>query len=345
MGSHFKQFFTNGVWILEILIGIALLICANFSLKYFVKRVRRSSLTTNHHWKHTIEKIIYVPVKCILWAIGIVYVLNGMALRFGLLSELSYLRPLRNATIVVCLGWILLRWAKEFQKHIQLIDMGIVQILGRLANFAIVILTVLLVLEIFDVNVLPLIAFGGVGAAAIGFAAKDVLANFFGGLMLHVTRPFTTGDFILLPDRQIEGHVEMIGWYFTSIRDREKRPVYLPNAFFSTLLVINSSRMSHRHVLESISLRYEDVKRSSAIVEDIKRFLGAHTSVDHNLPIIVSVDAFQEYAVSIKIDFYCLTTRLEEFHALKQEILLAIYGIIDRHGAEIPYPTTIYFQK
>jgi MscS family membrane protein len=343
--SALREYLRDGVWILETLIGIGLLIGANFLLKYFIKKVRHRSMNDQPYWKQRFEKIVYVPAKCILWVIGIFYVLNGIALRFDLTSGFASLHSLRNALIVICIGWILLRWTKEVKKHIQLVDMGIVQILSRVTHFAIIVLTLLLVLEIFDVNVMPLIAFGGVGAAAIGFAAKDVLANFFGGLMLHVTRPFTMGDFIVLPDRNIEGHVETVGWYFTAIRDKEKRPVYLPNVFFSTLLVINASRMSHRHILESIGLRYEDIDRASVIIDAIKQFLAEHPLIDHNLPIIVSLDAFQDYAVSIKLDCYCLTTRTEEFYSLKQEVLLAIYAIITRHGAEIPYPTSIYFQK
>jgi len=55
------------------------------------------------------------------------------------------------------------------------------------------------------------LTFGGIGGIAIGFAAKDMLSNFFGGLMIYLDRPFKTGDWIRSPDREIEGVVEEIG--------------------------------------------------------------------------------------------------------------------------------------
>ena len=81
-------------------------------------------------------------------------------------------------------------------------------------------------------HIAPLLAFGSIGAASLGFAGKDVIANFCSGLMLHITRPFVIGDEIMLPEKNLEGNIEEIGWFKTSIRDKEKRAVYLPNNFF-----------------------------------------------------------------------------------------------------------------
>ena len=50
-----------------------------------------------------------------------------------------------------------------------------------------------------------LLAFGGIGGIAVGFAARDLLANFLGGLSVYLDRPFAVGDWIRSPDRQIEG--------------------------------------------------------------------------------------------------------------------------------------------
>lgn len=342
--SKFTPLLADRAWMLEIVVGIVFLVIASYLFKFFIKKVPRDQTDDSGHWKQKFEKIAYVPMKYIFWTVGIIYVLNGISLKFGLATGVIYLKSIRNAVIVVCLAWILMRWKKEFQKRFQLADEGMTLIAGRLISAAIIFLASLIILEIFDIDVMPLIAFGGVGAAAIGFAAKDVLANFFGGMMLHLTRPFVLGDYILLPDRKIEGQVEMIGWYFTAIRDKAKRPVYLPNVFFSTLCVINSSRMSHRHFLETIVLRFQDLERVEAIVQEIKQYLKGHAGVDVELPIIVSLDSFHDYGVNLKLDFYCLTTKLEEFSVLKQELLLGVYALVRRGGGEVTYPTSLSFQ-
>jgi len=69
------------------------------------------------------------------------------------------------------------------------------------------------------------LAFGGIGGIAVGFAARDLLANFFGGFMIYMDRPFDVGDWIRSPDQEIEGTVEKIGWRLTTIRTFDKRPL------------------------------------------------------------------------------------------------------------------------
>ena len=201
----------------------------------------------------------------------------------------------------------------------------------------------MVVLRIFGLDIVPLVAFGGIGAAAVGFAGKDVIANFFGGFMLHITRPFTVGDCIVIPDRQLEGTVEEIGWYLTSVRDKEKRPVYLPNALFSTLLVINSSRMSHRRIEEKIGIRYEDSSKIPLIVAEIRTALRVNPAIDTALPIIVFFNAFNTSSLDIYIDVYAFATQLEEYLAVKEKVLLKIQEIVAVHGAEMPFPSLMIY--
>ncbi len=252
------------------------------------------------------------------------------------------------AIVICCLAWVLIRWKAKAQELLILkgqqgnkaIDISMVHMAGRILTIAIIVLTALIVLQVLGINVVPLVAFGGIGAAALGFAAKDVIANFFGGLMLYTTKPFYVGDLIIVPDHNIEGQVEEIGWYLTSIRDKQKRPVYLPNAMFSTVQVINSSRMTHRRFDEKIGIRFEDFSKIKTLVGDIKKFLSAHSQIDTHYPVMVYFEDFGEYALSIYIEAYCLETELDAFMAIKQELLMRIYEIITQHGVEMPFPTS-----
>lgn len=338
---------SESVWMTEIVLGIFLIILANFALKRLLKYFQRFSFS--QHWKERIDHIFYLPLHVALWIFGVGYVLDILGGRFGFAALLKYLTPLRNAGIICCLGWLLIRWKTEAQHAIlakklqrgRSIDAGAAHVLGRLLSVVIVVITLLIVLQVIGLNVAPLIAFGGIGAAALGFAGKDVIANCFGGVMLSLTRPFTIGDLILLPDRNLEGHVEEIGWYLTSVRDKEKRPVYLPNSIFSTLLVINCSRMSHRKIEEKLGVRYGDFSKVKAITEEIRSALSSHPSIDTNLPVLVFFHSFHEYSLEIHIEAYCLETRYEEFLAVKQEILLKVHQIITSQGAEMPFPTSV----
>lgn len=334
------------IWLIKIGIAIALLVILNYAIRQLISRVRRRAPSETQHWKSSLDKITLLPLHFMLWILGVSYVIDVAVRQFGI--ELEYIIPLRNAGIICCLAWILIRWKAEVQlqfvrrgqEEYALFDASMVHMAGRILTVTILVLTAILVLQVLGVNVVPLVAFGGIGAAALGFAAKDVIANFFGGLMLYVTRPFFVGDLILLPERSVEGHVEEIGWYLTSIRDKDKRPVYLPNAIFSTMLVINSSRMSHRRIEEKLGLRYEDLSKIKVLVDEIQALLAKHPQIDTNFPLLVFFDTFGEYYLNIYIDVYCKETRQGPFLAIKQEILIAICGIIDKHGAQMPYPTT-----
>ena len=81
-----------------------------------------------------------------------------------------------------------------------------------------------------------LLAFGGVGGLIVGLAAKDLLSNFFGGMMIFFDRPFRVGEFIKSPDRNIEGIVEKIGWRLTVVRTFSKNvSKKLPESFHDWL--------------------------------------------------------------------------------------------------------------
>jgi MscS family membrane protein len=202
----------------------------------------------------------------------------------------------------------------------------------------IVTLAFLIIFQIWGLNILPLIAFGGIGAAAIGFAAKDVIANFFGGLMLYINRPFMVGDLIVLPNHRIEGHVEEMGWYLTCVRDKEKRPVYLPNAIFSNIHVINSSRMTHRRIEEKIHINHVNFSKLKSATDRIRSMIASHPDVDTHLPLLVVFHTFTPNHIELYIDFYTLQTRYEKYLTLKQDILTHLYEILLQESIEMTAP-------
>ena len=173
----------------------------------------------------------------------------------------------------------------------------------------------------------------------MGLAAKDMLANFFGGVTVFIDRPFSVGDWILLKDKNIEGVVENIGWRQTTIRKFDKRPVYVPNAIFTTASVENPSRMTNRRIYEVVGLRYQDLEQMEAITDEVRAMLIGHSEIDEKQTLMVHFDAFNSSSVDFFI--YCMTHTVnwQRYHKVKQDVLLKIGGIVRRHGAPIAYPT------
>ena len=207
--------------------------------------------------------------------------------------------------------------------------------------FALVFATaaVLIAMQSMGYSISGVLAFGGVGGIAVGFAAKDLLANFFGGFIIHLDRPFKVGDWVRSPDRNIEGTVEHIGWRLTTIRTFDKRPLYVPNAAFTTIAVENPSRMTNRRIYETIGIRYADVGQMATIVDDIKAMLQQHEDIDSDQTLIVNFLAFNASSLDIMVYTFTKTTQWVQFHEVKQDVLLKISDIIEGYGAEVAFPT------
>ncbi|SVD04927.1 uncharacterized protein METZ01_LOCUS357781, partial [marine metagenome] len=224
-------------------------------------------------------------------------------------------------------------------------DVTTANAVGKLLRISVIITAVLTILQTLGVSISGVLAFGGVGGIAVGFAAKDLLANFFGGLMIYLDRPFAVGDWIRSPDREIEGTVEHIGWRLTIIRTFDYRPLYVPNSVFATIALENPSRMLNRRIYETIGLRYDDVAKVQTIVDDVKQMLQEHPEIDTSKTLMVNFNAFGPSSLDFFIYTFTRTTNWIDYHGIKEQVLLKVYEIIDKHGGEIAFPTqTLYIE-
>lgn len=330
------------LWFLEMIIGIVVLVVLNFLFKRIVRQVRTQALSSPLSWKERVEHILYLPFQVLMWVLGATLVVEILGRRFDFSFFEGYIDAFRSTGFVFCVSWALLRWQSVVQKRWlnkqgreSQIDIGLAQVVGKVLAIVIVAVAGMVILGVWGLNIGPLIAFGGIGAAAIGFAAKDVLGNLFGGLMLQINRPFMLGDCILLPAQNLEGYVEEIGWNVTTVRDKEKRPVYLPNSTFSNVLLINAARMTHRRILTKVIVGYEHFERMGSLIDEMREGIASHTDIDSHLPLLVVFDAFGENGLEVLIDVYTLQTRYEEFLRVKHEVLMLIYRHMLKAGVKM----------
>lgn len=324
------------IWWVEALIGIGILLGVQVGIKK-VTNYLSSRANKELDWHIYLPRIILAPVSLLLWVVGATYVFDIIGQTIGFSAPLVYLAPLRKATVIAVFAWMLFRWKSAMQQvfaraKAQNVDAGTLEIVSRLSTIAIIILASLLILQAFGVNIAPLLAFGSIGAASLGFAGKDVIANFCSGLMLHIARPFVIGDEIMLPEKNLEGHIEEIGWFKTSIRDKEKRAVYLPNNFFSTMVLINVSRMTHRHIKQSLHIDYADSEKIAACSEKIQAYLQTVKGIDPAMPIYVRCRSFGSYAFELEIEAFSPYTKQKDFYPLEHRILLGIHREMEAFG-------------
>jgi MscS family membrane protein len=253
----------------------------------------------------------------------------------------------RNVGAVLAVAWFGWKFVQLITKSAvtrgsqgdEAFDLTTVYALSKLSRLLIFVVAAITVAHTMGFNVGALLALGGVGGIAVGLAAKDLLANFFGGLTIYMDRPFSVGDWIRSPDKSIEGTVEYISWRHTRIRAFNKNPIYVPNSVFTTIVVENPSRMSHRRLKETVGLRYDDFAQVKGIVADIKQLLENNPEIDTDQTLIVNFDAFSASSLDIMIYTFTRTRDWVKFHEIKQDVLLEVGAIIERHGAEIAFPT------
>ncbi len=333
-------------WIPRVFIIIAVTATLNVVAEYLLRNAARITKRTRTVWDDALVSCASRPMLMIIWLLG--FALAAKVLQTHIDEPfLDYVEPVRNIGVVACLAWFLLRFSGRVGEDIiaariergEEIDRTTVDALSKLARLIVVVAAVLITLQTMGVSIAGVLTLGGIGGIAVGFAAKDLLANFFGGLTIYLDRPFSVGEWIRSPDKALEGTVEYISWRHTRIRAFNKNPIYVPNALFTTIVVENPSRMTNRRIREVIGVRYDDLAKVAPIVADIKEMLKTHPDIDTTQTLIVNFNAFAASSLDILIYTFTRTVVWVTYHEVKQDVLLKIAAIIEAHGAQIAFPT------
>ena len=335
-------------WAIMVFLIVLVALLLDFLQRRLMTRFGKVVSKTTNLWDDAIFKAAKRPFTLLVWLIGVTLAMQLIPVREegGILNADLIIR-IRQIGILSAIAWFLYAFVSNVESNIianarrddRKIDQTTINALGRVVRIAIVITAVLVGLDTLGFNIAGLMAAGGIGGLAIGLASKDMLANFFGGVTVYIDRPFGIGDWILLKETGIEGVVEDIGWRQTTIRKFDKRPVYVPNAVFTTASVENPSRMTHRRIFETIGLRYKDIAQMETITDAVREMLVKHSEIDEQQTLMVQFNAFNQSSVDFFI--YCMTHTVnwQRYHEVKQDVLLQISGIVLANDSAIAYPT------
>ena len=335
----------ENIWMVEvfaILIGTAV---ARFVAKILLDRLAAKSEVTENIVDDSLVESARRPVVYAIWIIGISLAAEsvGGAAQAEIFSHVS---KLRDAGIISMLVWFSTRFTRLVEDKLSYsemtegsLDKTTMSMMGKLIRAAILITGFLLVMQAFGISVTGVLAMGGVGGLAIGFAARDLLANIFGTIMIFIDKPFRVGDWVRSPDREIEGTVEEINWRATIIRTFDKRPLYVPNSLFANMAVETPSRQTNRRIYETIGLRYDDIETLEPILIDVREMLDKHQAIDQNQMIMVNFLNFGPSSLDFFLYCFTKTTDWATYHEIKEDILFKIAAVIKKHNAEIAFPT------
>ena len=334
------------IWIAELFAIIFVVLLMGYLVNKLIDTLEVRAIKSTTVWDDALLEACRVPAIWLIWVVGINFAVSISAQRID--SPLEDLIEPANRLAFIVLGSLFvtgfIRRAERNLLHpdymAKPLDPTTVKAVAKLLRATVIITGVLVAMQLFGYSVSGLLAFGGIGGIAVGFAAKDLLANFFGGLMIYLDRPFSVGDWVRSPDKEIEGIVEDIGWRLTRIRTFDKRPLYIPNSAFANISVENPSRMTNRRIYETLGIRYSDIGSMKAIVDQVTAMLKAHKSIDNEQTMIVNFNHFGASTLDFFVYTFTKTTDWIEFHDIKQDVLLKIAQIIEHNNAEMAFPTS-----
>ncbi|WP_133129524.1 mechanosensitive ion channel family protein [Legionella yabuuchiae] len=299
-------------------------------------------------------KAIKTPLAFLIWLFGLAIAAEVVLAHNATLTFFQYLTEIKKLGVVLAVAWGAIRFTHNLEalyirhcvEHSKEVDKTLIHALTQLFTVTITITSVLVAMQIFGLPISGLLAFGGIGGAAIAFASRDLLANFFGSLVIYMDRPFKVGDWIRSPDKAIEGTVEFIGWRVTCIRTFDKRPLYVPNGLFLTISVENPSRMTNRRIKATIGVRYQDADKMDAITTQIKQMLREHPEIDHTQTSFVNLTEFGPSSLNFMVYTFTKTTNWVKFQSIQHDVFMKILHIITANKAQCAFPTqTLFLQN
>ena len=194
---------------------------------------------------------------------------------------------------------------------------------------------VYIVLTLWSVDISPLLGAAGIAGIAIGFAAKDTLANVISGVFILADAPYEIGDFIIL-DSGERGRVTQIGLRTTRLLTRDDIEITLPNAVIANSKIINETGgpWEKERVRLKVGVAYgSDIDRVQEVLLDVAR--GHDEIIEEPAP-RVRFRAFGES--SLDFELLCWIGEPVLRGRLLHDLHCEVYKRFAEDGIEIPFP-------
>jgi MscS family membrane protein len=330
-------------------VGLAfLMLVGGLVLRQVVVRLLGRRLLTLA--EHTETEADDIAIKAIVGPLGVLILLGAAFAAFRLLAA-GFFADLQNSARVfrvlttVVVAWALFRLVDaaalillDFARRTDNdLDDQLVPLLRKAGKLLVTAMAFLLAIQNLGYSVGGLLAGLGIGGLAFALAAKDTIANLFGGVTILVDRPFKVGHWITFDDTS--GVVEEIGLRSSRIRTFAKTQVSVPNQALANATIENHSLMPKRRVKMSVGVTYATTPaQMRSLVERVETLLKNHPGV-HQEFMLVKFTEFGASSLDLFVYYFSATTDWADHLQVKQELNLAIMETVEEMGLSIAFPT------
>ena len=184
----------------------------------------------------------------------------------------------------------------------------------------------------------------GIGGLAVALAIRPTLENLIGGIVLYLDQPVRVGDLCNFGDKT--GTVEAIGVRSTKLRALDRTLITIPNAALADMQLINWAKCDRMLISATIGLRYEtENDQLRHVLVKFREMLHAHPKI-HSDTVRVRFAGFGQSSLDIGVRIYALTRDFNEFHAIREDVLLRMSEIVKKSGSSFAFPSqTLYMGR
>jgi MscS family membrane protein len=344
-----KEVWKNGVLGIDVgqiivALGIFFLfmVLRNLLTRLILNRLIAWAQRTSSRIDDAVVEAIEAPVRFIPIVLGIFFATAYLELE----PESAVVASKVNRSFVAfVIFWALFRASKPVGQLLQRADRILTEAmilwLSKAIRIAFALLGAAAILEIWGIQVGPIIAGLGLFGVAVALGAQDLFKNLIAGIFVIGERRFHPGDWILV-DGVVEGTVEQIGFRTTTVRRFDKAPVFVPNTKLSDHAVTNFSRMTYRRIKWVIGLEYRSSAEQLQQVRDgIEKYLTENKDFvqPEETATFVRIDSFGPSSIDILMYCFTRTTNWLEWLEIKERLLITIKQIVEDAGTGFAFPS------
>lgn len=340
----------NNPWFFNI--GVPLLIIAGFwLLNYITGRLlasfaARNSSSADASLNHQLIHAVIRPVRYMIFLLGIYSALVYLPLSTE--ADLFVSKIFRSALIIIIscgasnIAGNESFLSLEFRDRLRL-DKILVTFFLKVIKFVIWALAIVLIAHEWNYDVNGFIAGLGLGGLAFALAAKDALANIFGGIVIIMEKPFSIGDWVQTPD--VDGTVEEISFRSTRFRTSDQALVTVPNSNLSNKPITNQSRMGKRLTKFTLCIDYAGPREKiENCLNEMRQYLKNNPAV-HPQTVMVNLDSINVSGLDILFYFYTNTTDWGEYQSIKESINYHLMDILADNNIPLASPGRIIYSE
>ena len=335
-----------GIGITEIIVSMLIFIVGALSRAFFVGRVLKWLENLTSQTESEIDDVLlqslrkplgYIPMTVSLYCVAVYLPLTGIADTFAT----NLIEAMIAFTIFSALANGVAPIFQVFTSR-AVLTRSMTMWLERAARIIIWIIGLGIILDIFGIQIGPLVAGLGLFSVAVALGAQDLFKNLISGLLIIGENRFQPGDSIVVPG-SLHGMVEDIGFRSTLVRMFDTAPMLVPNKDLSDVKVINHGEMVYRRISWHLNLIYSTTQEQLAkICEDITTFINSSDDFTENPEQESFARTAELGSSSIDIRILCYTdpVGLTDFSKIKQNLIFEIIKIVRSNGSEFAYPST-----